>query len=384
MTTRRGRVVSAVALTLGVPACAAGADETSQSERATTAEPGATTLDTTSSPPTSGNISTATTEPVRATATISTPADSPVTAVPTTSAAPSLPATTVLPAVEELGGRLRTTIPVENTADSIAVTDDAVWVSGWDGTTVSRIDAHTNAVTTVDVGVAGARVAAGEGGVWVGVDGGQLLRLDPDSGEVIATIDTGHDATASPLISDGAVWVQHLTNGVVSRVDPQTNEVTATVDLTTAGTVGAEDMAIADGLVWVNTCSGPVSIDPQTLTVREPIALDGCGNSIGFSDGSLWVGLPGPRTARIDPGDREVEVILDIGPVDDAPFLATADGAVWRPLTTSTIARIDTATNTVSEILDLDRGGQIAGFAVGHGSLWAGDYSGRSVLRIDQ
>ena len=319
-----------------------------------------------------------------------TPVDSPVTAGPTTSAAPSLPATTVLPAVEELGGRLRATIPVENTADSIAVTDDAVWVSGWDGTTVSRIDAHTNAVTTVDVGVAGARVAAGEGGVWVGVDGGRLLRLDSDSGELIATIDTAPQPTTGggsaplPSTGDGAVWVQHLTNGVVSRVDPQTNEVTATVDLTTAGTVGAEGIVIADGLVWVNTCSGPVSIDPQTLTVSEPIALDGCGNSIGFSDGSLWVGLPGPRTARIDPGDREVEVILDIGPVDDAPFLATADGAVWRPLTTSTIARIDTATNTVSEILDLDRGGQVAGFAVGHGSLWAGDYSGRSVLRIDQ
>ena len=57
---------------------------------------------------------------------------------------------------------------------------------------------------------------------------------------------------------------------------------------------------------------------------------------------------------------------------------------MWRPLTTSTIARIDTATNAVTEILDLGRSGQVAGFAVGHGSLWAGDYAGRSVLRIDQ
>ena len=160
--------------------------------------------------------------------------------------------------------------------------------------------------------------------------------------------------------------------------------MTATVDVTSAGTDGAEGIVIADGLVWVNTCGGPVSIDPQTLTVSEPVALDGCGNSIGFSDGSLWVGLPGQRTARIDPVDREVEVILDVGPADDAPFLATADGAVWRPLTTSRIARIDTATNTVTEILDLDRSGQVAGFAVGHGSLWAGEHGERSVLRIDQ
>jgi streptogramin lyase len=267
-----------------------------------------------------------------------TPVDTPVTAGPTTSAAPSAPATTVLPAVEELGGRLRATIPVGNTADSIAVTDDAVWVSGWDGTTVSRIDARTNEVTTVDVGVAGTNVAVGEGGVWVGVDGGRLLRLDPDSGEVIATIDTGDDAAASPLTGDGVVWVQDLANGVVSRVDPQTNEVTATVDLTTAGVGGAGGMVIADGLVWVNTCRGPLSIDPQTLAVSDPVALDDCGNSIGLSGGSLWVGLPDQRTARIDPVNRTVEAVLDVGPADDPPFLAT-DGAVWRPLTTSTHAR---------------------------------------------
>jgi outer membrane protein assembly factor BamB len=132
-----------------------------------------------------------------------------------------VPATTVLPAVEELGGRLRATIPVENTADSIAVADDAVWVSGWDGTTVSRIDARTNEVTTVDVGFAGTRVAVGEGGVWVGVDDGRLLRLDPDSGEVIATIDTGDESTASPFTGEGAVWVHDLANGVVSRGDPR-------------------------------------------------------------------------------------------------------------------------------------------------------------------
>ena len=41
-----------------------------------------------------------------------------------------LPPPTTLPVVEDLGDRLRATIPVENTADSIAVTDDAVWVSG--------------------------------------------------------------------------------------------------------------------------------------------------------------------------------------------------------------------------------------------------------------
>ena len=302
---------------------------------------------------------------------------------PADTTVPRRPTTTLLPAVEDLGGRLRATIQVRNTADSIAIADDAVWVSGWDGPTVSRIDARTNEVTTVNVGFSGTHVALGAGGVWVGVDEGLLLRLDPDSGEVIATIDTAGDSAPLPVTGDGAVWVQDLANDVVSRIDPQTNEVTATVDLAAPGIGGAEGMVIVGGLVWVNTCGGPVSIDPQTLAVSEPIALDGCGNAIGMADGSLWVGLAGGRTARVDPVEREVEVILDIGPFDDAPFLATGDGAMWRGLTTSTIARIDTATNAVTEVLDLGRSGQAAGVAVGRGSLWAGDWARLSVLRID-
>ena len=170
----------------------------------------------------------------------------------------------------------------------------------------------------------------------------------------------------------------------MSRIDPQTNSVAATVDVAWTDDGVAEGIVVVDGQVWVNTCRGPVSIDPQSLAVSDPIPLAGCANSIGYTDRSLWVGLPGRRTARIDPIDREVEAILDVGPIDDAPFLATGDDAVWRPLTTRTIARIDTATNAVTEILDLGRSGQVAGFAVGHDSLWAGDYAGRSVLRIDQ
>jgi len=238
-------------------------------------------------------------------------------------------------------------------------------------------------------GFTGTHLAVGEGGVWVGVDGGLLLRLDPDSAEVIATIETasrpvsGDGSGPAPYTGEGAVWVEDLTTSV-SRVDSQTNEVTATVDLGPAGIGDAFGVIMAGGLVWVNTCSGPVSIDPETLTVSEPIALDGCAAEIGFADGSLWVGLAGQRTARIDPVGRQVEVILDVGPVDEAPGLAVSDGAVWRPLTTSTIARIDTATNAVTEILDLGRGGQPAGLVVGHGSLWAGNYAHRSVLRIDR
>ena len=128
-----------------------------------------------------GTIGPNTTDPVRTTTAIA-----PISTV----IAPAAPKAT-LPVVVGVGDRVRATIPVENTADSIAIADDAVWVAGWDGQLVSRIDVDTNEVVTVDVGSTGTRVSSGKAGVWVGVDGGQVLRLDPLTAQVVATLETG-------------------------------------------------------------------------------------------------------------------------------------------------------------------------------------------------
>ena len=203
-----------------------------------------------------------------------------------------------------VGDRVRATIPVENTADSIAVADDAVWVSGWDGQLVSRIDVDTNEVVTVDVGSTGTHVSAGGAGVWVGVDGGKVLRLDPVTAQVVATLEFG-GAVATPLSGDEAVWVVTPGSSTLSRVDPVTNEVKATIDVAASGTNTIHGAVIADGTVWISLCEGGVvRVDEQTLAVSEPIALDGCAGTLGFADESLWVALDDQRTVRVDPVAR--------------------------------------------------------------------------------
>ena len=83
-----------------------------------------------------------------------------------------------MPVVVGVGDRVRATIPVENTADSIAVAEDAVWVSGWDGQLVSRIDVDTNEVVTA-MSVRKARPSRQRRWRVGRLDGGQVLRLDP-------------------------------------------------------------------------------------------------------------------------------------------------------------------------------------------------------------
>ena len=145
----------------------------------------------------------------------------------------------------------------------------------------------------------------------------------------------------------------------MTRIDPVTNEVTATIDVSPSGTAIIQGAVIADGTLWVSLCEGGlVSVDEQTLAVSEPTALDGCAGTLGFTDESLWVAMDDQRTFRVDPAAGVVTVVVEVGPEDGAPFMATGDGAVWVPLTTGTVARIDTATNTVTEILDLGRTGK--------------------------
>lgn len=305
------------------------------------------------------------------------------TSTSTTRAASTADPVTTLPVVVGVGDRVSARIAVENTADSIAIDDDAVWVSGWDGRLVSRIDVDTNQVVTVDVGSTGTRVSSGGAGVWVGVDGGKVLRLDPLTAQVVATVDIG-GASAGPLSGEDAVWVVTPESSMLTRVDPVSNEVTATIDVGASGVGTVEDAIIADGAVWVSSCEGGVvRVDEQTLAVSGPFVLDGCAGALGFADESLWVALEGQRTVRVDPVAGTVTAVVEIGPTDGAPFMASGDGAVWVPVTTGTVARIDTATNIVTDILDLGRTGQAAGLSVGHESLWAGDYNQNTVLRID-
>src|SRR5205807_2833707 len=72
-------------------------------------------------------------------------------------------------------------------------------------------------------------VALGAGSLWVARnDDRTLLRLDPRTDRVIATIATGAFAFAVAASRD-AVWVADFENDELVRVDPRTNRVVATL-----------------------------------------------------------------------------------------------------------------------------------------------------------
>ena len=70
------------------------------------------------------------------------------------------------------------------------------------------------------------RVAAGEGSIWVtsSSGGGTVMRLDPESHDVIDTIEVGNGPIGI-AVGGGAVWVANSLDGTVSRIDPATSKV---------------------------------------------------------------------------------------------------------------------------------------------------------------
>ena len=152
-------------------------------------------------------------------------------------------------------------------------------------------------------------------GVWIRDQSGTVHRIDPDTSDVVARIDTdggGSGIAAGP----DAVWVPGTSTGIVSRIDPETNAVEAEIDISAA--VGeSTDLAgihYVDGSVWsrFNYCIGEgdavdcrrgiARIDPATNEVVAVELLRSGWRNSGMSAGpnTAWT-YDDDAIARIDP-----------------------------------------------------------------------------------
>jgi hypothetical protein len=113
-----------------------------------------------------------------------------------------------------------TQIPTESGSHSFAATDAAVWVTNYEAGTVSRIDATSNAVTTIpDVGNY-TGITAGGGYVWTSSNDG-IAKIDPETASIVATahLEYGLGVEIYDLVWDkGTIWATYQSN-LVMKVD---------------------------------------------------------------------------------------------------------------------------------------------------------------------
>ncbi len=178
-------------------------------------------------------------------------------------------------------------------------------------------------------------------GVWVtntDLTKTAVYRIDPATNKVAATIEL--DGLSRGIAADGTdVWLADFGHGKVWRIDAATNKIAATVKVGEAPTA----IAAGFGAVWVaNSTQGTVSrIDPAANAVTATIKVtNSLLNSICMLDNAVWVASVDMMVSRIDPATNAVT------------------GRIRVPINPS-------------------------GISGGFGALWAGDPTGKRVLRLD-
>lgn len=150
------------------------------------------------------------------------------------------------------------TIDLEHVAGTMAFGFDALWVSAPADHLLLRIDPATNAVEEWTSGIERPGIiAVGNDALWIsllfehaqdaGEDEATVTRIDPSTGEVVASIATGGslgDEGGIAATAD-AIWVRGPRPWLV-RIDPATNEVIERID----ARGGPGDVAAAFGTVW--------------------------------------------------------------------------------------------------------------------------------------
>jgi streptogramin lyase len=229
------------------------------------------------------------------------------------------------------------------------------------------------------------------GSAWV-AGGNALLRVDPGTSAITATIEVSNDTKFLCAI-DGFVWASSASSGT-DRIDPPSNKVTGSVP---AGS------ACGFGSLWTVAKDGTLDrIDPASGKVTGSVKVQGPVDwqpQIASGLGAVWVGSGDDhQVVRVDP--TRMKVVATIGGISTDDSLlpvnvgfdavwadANAAGGTLAPPGSGLLYRIDPATNKIVATIhvgDPDRAGRYGGTTVGigEGSVWTAD-SSATITRVD-
>jgi streptogramin lyase len=210
--------------------------------------------------------------------------------------------------MDPVSGEVVRRIEVDAQPYDLVEHDGDVWIADFEGSQVLRVRIDSGAELARIPVTDPTDIAYGEGSVWATVhigrhdeaepiegNGGQLVRIDPVTNAVIATVDVG-PRPYFVTTGFGAAWTGNATGGSVSRVDAATEEVT-TIPI---GADGAFDIEVLGDSVWV--VIGPqywspecdpstsyfVRIDPVTNAVDGKLSFP-CPENLTPDGGRIWV-----------------------------------------------------------------------------------------------
>jgi virginiamycin B lyase len=231
-------------------------------------------------------------------------------------------------------------------------------------------------VERIKVPVGPAWLETGYGSVWVSkIDTSTLLRIDPATNKVVATITVGSQPELGIGIGFGSVWIADTKDRTLTQIDPAANKIVRTIPVNipdeTEGSIG-----LGEGSIWLltnenGTDSGTLSrLDPVSGNVTANIRVKPKSHAAVVAFGAVWVTSSVDGTvARIDP--RKNAVVAEI-PVHALPrFLAAGADSLWvLSQSDGTLARIDPLTNRVVATVEVGVPGEGGDLSIAEGYVW--------------
>ena len=217
-----------------------------------------------------------------------------------------------------------------------------------------------------------------------GVVANSVVAIDPKTNRVSGLVRSGLEPGALAVDGD-VVWAASLGDRTITQIDARARKVVRTISLGSRPDV----LAAGDGFVWVASGDGnAIRVDGRTGGTRpwevEAIRVDpgtAVGGTIAFGHDSLWLGLANVLTLwRVDPNTSRVQAT--VRGVDARSIVPTPTG-VWVLDGGGRVSRIDPGTNAVAASIPFGGHESSAGLAAGEGAVWALDYEGQRLLRID-
>jgi YVTN family beta-propeller protein len=220
-------------------------------------------------------------------------------------------------------------ITLQRTPTGVAFGQGAVWVANGILGTVQRVDPRFDTVgDPIDTGAGRAdtaSVAVGFGSVWFVSGNSNVVRLNPDSSRIEATLFSG--GFPEGVAVDGtSVWVANRGSNDVWRFSPETNQRVDVISVSPQPTA----IATGGGAVWVaDTGFDAVTrVDPLSGSTVTILGVGGHPSAIAFGGGSVWVASRDDGTvSRIDPATNKVTARIDVG--NDPEGIVVDDNLVW-------------------------------------------------------
>jgi ABC-type transport system substrate-binding protein/class 3 adenylate cyclase/tRNA A-37 threonylcarbamoyl transferase component Bud32/streptogramin lyase len=215
--------------------------------------------------------------------------------------------------------------PAAAQAEGLAITRDAVWVAYGSPKRLARVDPRTNKVTRVvsppnAPALGDVLLAAGDGELWaVERFGRSIVRLDPETGEVLAHGKLHNGWVEDAAVAGGALWVPMQNDGGVWQLDKSGSVVGKVVTGAVPWALGVDgsDVYVSNqNAGTVTRISALTGATRQFAVGHRPLALT-------VRKGKLWVFLgqsASDARARIT-GSRVVEAVVPgepFGSIDPA------------------------------------------------------------------